>query len=351
VKSRPDDRLKSRRSTIKDVAAEAQVSISTVSLVMNEKGNVRTDTRDRVLSSARRLGYVPTQAARHLASKRTGNVGFVVREDHFTRSEPFYTRVFLGTEFQARHDNLYVLLTTIPSLYVPGKNTPRLLREYNVDGLIVAGRVDESFLEEARDMEIPLVLVDFEANGCPAIIIDNQDGAREAVDHLLDRGRRRIAFLGADTSHPSISARLDGYRLAHAARGLTAGAELLVCADGDPTRGTGMRLSERLFEMRPKPDAVFCANDALALSVLEGAVHAGVKVPEDLAVIGFDDVPDAAHSRPPLTTVRVYKEQLGELAMRYIVDLVEEGSMKDAHFERGGHTTKVKTELIVRDST
>ena len=350
MKSRLGGKQRSRRSTIKDVAAEAQVSISTVSLVMNEKGNVSADTRDRVLTSARRLGYIPTPAARRLASRRTGNVGFVVREDHFTRTEPFYTRVFLGTEFEARNRQLYVLLTTVPLGYVPGEQTPRFLREYNVDGVIVAGKVDEAFIAEARAMEIPLVLVDFEAAGCPAIVIDNQDGARMAVDHLLAAGRRRVAFLGADTAHPSISARLDGYRLAHAARGLTPPTELIFCeGDGDPNRRTGTRLAERLLRIHPRPDAVFCANDALALSVLESASRAGLSVPGDLAVIGFDDVPDAAHSNPPLTTVRVFKEQLGELAMRYVVDLVEDAA-KEARFERSSHTIKVKTELILRDS-
>ncbi|WP_243664824.1 LacI family DNA-binding transcriptional regulator, partial [Rhodothermus marinus] len=212
--------MRSARSTIRDVARAAGVSISTVSLVLNNKGNVSEATRRRVLKVARELGYVPSRAARDLSLQRTGNVGFVLREDHFTRSEPFYTYIFLGTEFEARLHNLYVLLTTIPRDYRKGEHTPRFLRERSVDGLLIAGKVSEAFLEEVRAMKLPTVLIDYEAEGFPAVVIDNQGGARVAVEHLIQQGHRRIAFVGADIRHPSIANRLEGYRIALARAGL-----------------------------------------------------------------------------------------------------------------------------------
>jgi LacI family transcriptional regulator len=340
-----------RRSTIKDVAAEAHVSISTVSLVMNDKGHVSPDTRERVLETARRLGYVPTQAARQLVARRTGNIGFVLREDHFTRSEPFYTRIFLGAEFEARHRNVYVLLASIPRDYVPGEHTPRFLRERNVDGLIVAGKVAPEFMAEVNAIHVPVVLVDYEHGKHPSVVIDNQQGARAAVEHLLARGHQRIAFVGADMSHPSLRARLDGYRLALGAAGLAFDESLVVTSEWDePNRPTGSILAERMLRLTPRPTAVFCVNDALALGVLDRAAQQGLQVPGSLAVVGFDDVPGAVGASPPLTTVAVFKEQMGELALRYLGDLIDGLPIAPSHFGRGSHVIKVATELISRES-
>ncbi len=343
----------SKRSTIKDVAAEAEVSISTVSLVMNQKGYVSLDTKERVLQAAQQLRYVPRAAAQQLATNRTGNVGFVLREDHFTRSEPFYTRIFLGTEFEARIENRYVLLATIPEPYDPAEHTPRFLRERNVDGLVVAGRVPAAFLEEAEASGLPIVLADFETGDHPAVVIDNRNGARAATEHLLGRGHQRIAFLGADPEHPSVQERLEGYRLALATAGLPADARLVLMApaDREPSRLTGTELAKQLFEQNPAPTAVFCANDALALGVLDVARVRGVSVPERLAVVGFDDVEGASAATPPLTTVRVFKEQLGEIALRSLGQLIDEEPQDRSRCERSHHVVLVPTELVVRNTS
>ena len=339
-----------RRSTIKDVAAEADVSISTVSLVMNERDGVSPDTRERVLQTAERLGYVPTGAARQLVTRRTGNIGFVVREDHFTRSEPFYTRVFLGTEFEARYHNQYVLLTTIPERYQPGTHTPRFLRERNIDGLLIAGKVDSTFLAEVREMDVPMVLVDYYAEGASSVMIDNQGGAREAVEHLISRGHRQIAFLGADLQHPSLKERLDGYRLALAGADISVDPSLLfLTLDGKPERAIGVELGRAV--VASDATAVFCVNDALALGVLDVARQRGVVVPDELAVVGFDDVPGASDAMPPLTTVRVFKEQLGELALRRLNDLLSEEPEREPRYARSSQRIKISTELVVRYSS
>ncbi len=339
------------RSTIRDVARAANVSISTVSLVLNNKGNVSEATRQRVLEVAQALGYKPSRAARDLSLQRTGNVGFVLREDHFTRSEPFYTYIFLGTEFEARLHNLYVLLTTIPRAYRKGEHTPRFLRERSIDGLLVAGKVSEDFLAEVQTLEVPVVLIDYEAVGLPAVVIDNQGGARVAVEHLLQQGYRRIAFVGADLAHPSIAHRLEGYRIALVRAGLAFDPALVVVdPEAEPTRVTGQRLGARLLDLPERPTAVFCANDALALGLMDALTQAGLRVPDDMALVGFDDVQGAAQAPVPLTSVRVYKEQLGELAMRHLVELLDPAQTRRP-YARGQHTIVVPTELVVRASS
>jgi LacI family transcriptional regulator len=153
-------------------------------------------------------------------------------------------------------------------------------------------------------------------------------------------------------AHPSIRGRLDGYRLALAGAGFPADDRLVVAStNGEPDTETGRVLATRLLAMDPMPTAVFCANDALALTVIRTAVEAGVRVPGDLAVVGFDDVESARLASPSLTTVRVFKEQLGELASRYLAELILSRPESDNRYERSSHTIRVPTELVIRAST
>ena len=190
------------------------MSISTVSLVMNGKGSVADRTRNRVLSVADQLGYTPSRYARGLAAGRTGNIGFVLREDHFLRSEPFYTRVFLGAEFEARRRGLYVLLTTIPDPFEAGAHTPRFLKEHSVDGVVVAGGVDDAFLNVLERTGMPFVLADYAWRGASTVELDNEGGAAMVATHLIGQGHQSFGFVGADPRHPSLAARRDGFALA-----------------------------------------------------------------------------------------------------------------------------------------
>ncbi|MEO1020894.1 MAG: LacI family DNA-binding transcriptional regulator, partial [Bacteroidota bacterium] len=151
----------SKKITIKDVAKHSNSSISTVSMVINNKGYVSEEKRKHILRSITDLGYVPTASARNLASNKTNNIGFILRESHFTLSEPFYTRVFLGAEFESKKHNYYVLLATVPDEYKKEEDTPRLLKERNVDGIIIAGKVSHDLLEEVENSGIPFVFADY----------------------------------------------------------------------------------------------------------------------------------------------------------------------------------------------
>lgn len=343
--------ISKKRVTIKDVAKHANASMSTVSIVVNGKGYVSEEKKREVMNSVRKLGYVPSTTARNLASNRTNNIGFILQEDHFTRSEPFYTRIFLGSEFESKNHNYYVLLATVTDNYKKGVDTPRLLKERNVDGLIVAGKVSAGLLEEIEEFGIPYVLVDYQFGSAPSVMIDNLNAGIEAVRYLIKKGYLRIAFLGADITHPSISARLEGYQLA-LLKSEKAEYERLLFVDeqAPPTFQTGFKLAGKLFAQEKFPDAVFCANDALALGVITYADQHQIKIPDDIAVIGFDDVEGGKFSFPRLTTVRVFKEQLGELALRQLSTILNGDWDKGQKFERSNHIVTVPTELIIRES-
>jgi LacI family transcriptional regulator len=331
-----------KEPTIHEVAQLADVSISTVSLVMNGRDGVRSSTRDRVEKAARSLGYRPRASARSLASGTTGNVGFVLRDDHFTRSETFYTRVFLGSEFEARTAGVYVLLTTLPRAYNETLHSPRFLRERNVDGLLVAGSVPDAFLHEIEALRLPAVLIDYAWGQLPSVMVGNSEGAIAAATHLRERGSTRLAFCGADLRHPSVVERKRAFL------DCAGDAVQLFESTGLATRAVGRMLGQQLCEAPDRPDAVFCANDALALGVIDAARECGIRVPDDLAVVGFDDVDAAAEHTPPLTTVRVFKEQLGETGLRVLSDLIGRDALR---FDRGASTTTVAPQLIVRGTT
>ena len=342
----------SARATITDVAAEAGVSISTVSLVMNGKGAVASATRSRVQTAATRLGYTPSRTARGLAAGRTGNLGFVLREDHFCQSEPFYTRVFLGAEFEARRRGLYVLLSTVPPRYGPD-DAPRFLQEHTVDGIVVAGRVDDAFLDALAASGIPFVLADYAWRGAASVQLDNEGGAALVAAHLAGRGHTRVGFLGADRDHPSMAARSAGFTAAMAALGHAVDPSFVVTRTGTADRRAGADLAAALLDAPGRPTAVFCANDALALGLMDAARARGLDVPGDLAVVGFDDVEGAALAATPLTTVRVYKEQLGEVALGLLAERStseREAVAEAARFARAPALTRIATDLVVRAS-
>jgi LacI family transcriptional regulator len=341
-----------KKVTIKDVAEHANASMSTVSMVVNNKGYVSDGKKKEIMKSVRELGYVPSATARNLASNRTNNIGFILRESHFTLSEPFYTRIFLGTEFESKHHNYYVLLATVTDNYEKDVDTPRLLKERNVDGIIVAGKVSTALLEEIEDSGVPFVLVDYQYKSFPSITADNLNAGIEAIRHLIEKGHEKIAFIGADSMHPSISARLEGYQLGMLKSNINDTGDLVFIDNDNPPRlQTGYTLAERMFSAEKIPTAVFCANDALALGVIKYADEHDIKIPKDLAVVGFDDVEGANNVSPKLTTVRILKEQMGELALSHLSEIIEESPKKVSKFKRSNHMLTVPTELVVRESS
>jgi len=293
-------------------------------MVLNNKGPVSEATRQRVLKAIKELNYHPYRFARVLATRRTGNVGFILSEKHFNRAEPFYTRIFLGTEFEARNFDYYVLLTSIRSTF-RRSDLPRFLKERNVDGVIIAGRINDEWIRYIKGREIPLVLIDYvpENLRVPCVLIDNVEGGYEAVRYLLRLGHRRIGFLGGSPGHPSIQGRLEGYRKALAEQGIPLREEWVITDLPETTIEDGYRGMQRLFGAKDLPTALFAANDAMAIGAMKAIKEAGYTIPEDFSIIGFDDIEWSYHTDPPLTTMRVMKEEMGALALRRLIEIVE----------------------------
>lgn len=335
-----------RRPTIEDVARLSGLSVSTVSLVINNRGYVSPEARKKILEVVEELFYHPTRSARGLASKTSGNLGFILSENHFSQAEPFYTRIFLGTEFEARNHNFYILLTTVGKAFDKKRGIPRFLLERNVDGVIIAGKVNPGLIGYIDALGIPIVLVDFESSKTrySSVLIDNRAGANAAMVHLITGGHRSIGFIGGDIAHPSIAERLAGYRDALKDHDLPVIESMISVDEPDLRSEDGASAVGKIFDRGERPTAIMAANDAMAIGCIRQLRERGLHVPEDVAVVGFDDIEMSSHVDPPLTTVRVFKEEMGKLAVQRLVDMIR--SKKQLVV-----TTHVPVELVVRKTT
>ncbi len=339
--------MSSRRPTIRDVAKKSGLSVSTVSLVLNEKSSVAKETRDKVQKVIAELNYHPQRSARGLASKSSGNIGLILTDDHFNVAEPFYTRVFLGTEFEARKHNYYVLLTTVAPTVRGTKEMPRFLLEHNVDGVIIVGKIGTPWIEYVRQLNLPIMLVDYEIprHRLSTVTMDNNGGARLVVEHLLELGHTRIGFIGGDVEHPSIAARYRAYSDVLQSHGIEIDSSWKSINETDTGIENGYRAAKRLLcTAANRPTAVFAANDAMALGCMKYCKEVGLSVPESVAIVGFDNIEAGLLVEPRLTTVNVHREDMGAMAVRRLVEMMRDKTDTMV-------TTTTPVELVIRESS
>jgi len=332
--------------TIKDVAKKANVSIATVSLVIHDHKRISKETKLKVLDAIEELNYYPSRSARGLVSKKTGNVGFILTNDHFLRTEPFYTNIFIGTEFGARENELYVLLNTVDSNYKENDPLPRFILERNIDGIIIAGKVPNVLIEKLCSFKLPVVFIDFQyfKDNCPTVVVDNALGGRMAVNHLIELGHKNIAFVGGDIQHPSISDRFKGFYSAMEGANIDVNKDFIDTEEDYPAASNGFNAAKRLFEKNKNITAVFACNDAMAMGVIQYLKEKGKRIPEDISIIGFDDVIPTNSTGFSLSTIRIPKMEMGVEAMRLMSALLR-GDTKI------NKKITVPVELIVRSST
>ncbi|MFF6904380.1 LacI family DNA-binding transcriptional regulator [Streptomyces sp. NPDC012389] len=333
------------RPTLEEVAARAGVGRGTASRVINGSPRVSEATREAVEAAVAELGYVPNRAARALAGNRTDAIALVVPEPE-TRffAEPYFSAIVRGVG-AALADTEMQLLLTLAGNDRERRRLAQYLTAHRVDGvLLVAVHADDPLPELLEQLGMPCVISGARHANEPLASVDsdNFEGARAAVDHLISRGRRSVATITGRLEVYGAQRRLDGYRAALAAAGLPPDERLI--APADFTEEGGARAMRELLARRPHLDAVFAASDVMAAGARQVLREADRRIPEDVALIGFDDSVVARHMHPALTSVRQPIEEMGR---RMAQLLLEEIAGRTG--ERP--TVVLPTELVVRDSS
>ncbi|MEW2250899.1 LacI family DNA-binding transcriptional regulator [Streptomyces sp. NPDC006975] len=312
-----------RQPTLDEVAERAGVSRSVASRALNNAPHVSRAKREAVERAVRQLGYVPNPAARALATRQTGAAALVVSgEDPAIFADPFFGQVIVGASAALEEADLHLMLCLAASER-GRKRVAELLRSRGADGVMLMALREEDPLtriaeEEAR---MPVVFGGRPVGSAPRwyVDVDNVGGAREATEHLVSRGRTRVAALCGRLDTEAGRARYQGYRDAM----LAAGLEPLPPQEGDFTETSGAAAMAAVLEKRPDVDGVFAASDNMAAGALRTLRKAGRQVPADVAVVGFDDLTAAQIADPPLTTVHQPIEALGREMARMLVALLD----------------------------
>ncbi|MDL5364137.1 LacI family DNA-binding transcriptional regulator [Xanthomonas sp. NCPPB 2654] len=327
--------------TIKDVARMANVSVATVSRTMNGHQHVAEPVRARVLEAARTLHYVPHHAARSLSSRRTHTIGVILPDLH----GEFFSELIRGIDTVARERGLHLLVSSYHGEPEEQRLAVRRMPG-RVDGLLIMSPYLGSGADEAIDMlpgALPAVLMNCAERiaDTQVLNVDNYGGARAMTRHLLDSGHRRIAFISGPDDNFDARERLRGYRDELHERSPQTPPRVL---PGDFDEASGYRAGQALLQGE-RPDVVFAANDMMALGCLFAFTHAGLRVPDDIALAGFDDVPMARYVHPALTTMRVDIAGFGARAMQLLIAALEPQTAS------APSSTDIAPQLIVRASS
>jgi LacI family transcriptional regulator len=336
-----------KRVTIEDVARAASVSRQTVSRAMNDMGEISPQTRARVLRIAEEMGYRPSGIARGLATRRTRTLGLVVPDV----ANPFFSDVARGAEHVAYTAGYNVFLCNTDEDPQRELAVLQSLEEKRVDGVVLcSSRLDNDELRAVVARHSAVVLVNRRLgpidreNGVGTVMLDDMVGGRMVAQHLLDSGHRAVGFLAGPPASRSGRSRAEGYRAALADAGLTYNPEWVVFCPADVDGGH--RAARDLLTDHPELTALFCYNDLVAVGALHACADLERRVPDDLAVAGFDDILLAALVTPPLTTCRVPRYELGGQAMRLLLNQID-GSSDEA---RPCDEIVLRPELVVRTS-
>jgi LacI family transcriptional regulator len=327
-------------ATIRDVARAAGVSVATVSRAFNDSGPVRAETRRRVREVALSLRYAPNSAARSLITSRTGALGVLLPDLY----GEFFSEVIRGVDQTAQRHGFHLLVSSSHNDRAQIEAALGAMRG-RVDGLLVMSPdldAEALALNLADGQPVVLLNTRVRGSGFGSLTVDNFGGARAMVRHLLATGRRAVAVIkGAPRNHDA-EERLRGYCAALRAARVERRPAWEVA--GDFTEIGGYRAAQQLLAARPRPTAIFAANDSMAIGALSALREAGVRVPEDVAVAGFDDIPIARYMSPPLSSVHV---PINELGTRAVAMLLEAVGAKDRR-ARGQET--LATTLVIRES-
>lgn len=328
-----------KMATLREVAERAQVAISTVSAVINNSAPVSECTKQKVLKAIEALNYRPNRLARSLKTKQSFSVGVIV--PHLTN--PFFPEVVRGIESVARQHGYNIILCDTDENETTGVTSLNLLMEKQVDGIIlIGGVIPKANILSLGSKVLPIVMIeeDYDIPWISTIMVDARKGAYDSVNHLINLGYKRIGYITERLPKSKIQRRFEGYRLALRDGGIAF--DISLVKGVSTTFEGGYKAMNSLLSMEEPPDAIFAYNDLMAIGALKSIHAMGLKVPDDIAVVGFDDIQAASFTSPPLTTVALPKHAMGIKAMQLILELIS---------GKGKHKKMLlPTKLVIRES-
>jgi len=330
-------RKKKRSVTIQDVAKKAGVSVSTVSRVLNGKSDVASETQERILAVIDHLGYATNLAARSMRSRKKNLLGLIMPDIAY----PFAIEVMKGVNRAIAESEFDLLVYTTGDVRKSGRASHErkyvsLLTNSISDGVILVAPVAEEL-----NVDAPIVSIDPLASNpnFPSVHATNYDGALEAMDYLIGLGHRRIGFITGRAELESANRRLKGYRDALEKAGIGVDEQLI--APGDYTTETGVNSARQLLALEKPPTAIFASNDQMAVGVYQVAEELGVKIPDDLSVVGFDNITESKYLG--LTTVDQFISEMGYVATQMLIKIINGVALEE-------QTYRMQTKLVIRTS-
>ncbi len=326
---------------MRDVAARAGVSVTTVSHVINETRPVSDELRRRALAAMDELGYQPNRLARSLRRGQTHTIGMIIPDS----ANPFFAEVARGVEDTSFENGYSLILCNSDGDLDKELLYTNVLTEKRVDGILfVAAGLSTDRILDLQHQKTPLVVVDRDLPDAAvdSVLTDNAQGGWLATRHLIELGHRRIACITGPSDLTPSADRVTGYRRAMREEGIPIDEALIV--KGDFQYDSAYRASIQLLQMQDPPTAIFACNDLMAVAVMRAALEQGQRVPDDLSVVGFDDVRLAAFANPPLTTIAQPKHEIGAVAATMLLKRMR-------NHERPAHRQVFETSLVIRKST
>ena len=328
---------------LKQIAKQVGVSTATVSRVLNDQPGVSAEVRKKVLKVAAEANYRPNQTARSLATSKSQTIGFVIHKEKYAFSDdPFYPQILSGAEEYLSENGYHVLITLLDEKNKQPQNLP-MIRQRLVDGLILAGPfIQASAVMGIAGTKIPFVLVDNTLSQYPVncVLTDDEGGAYSGVRHLIEKHQhKKIVFLSGPQEWISNRERLRGYERAVREFGL----EPHVIYAEETTIASGEKMIKQALEKWSDLTAVYGVNDSVAIGAIRAAAQLGRSTPDDLGVMGFDDISWAAANQPSLSTVKIFTQRMGYLAAQCLLNSIQQPGLPPTK-------TLVTTELVIRES-
>jgi LacI family transcriptional regulator len=330
--------------TIEQIAELASISRSTVSRVLNNHPNVRPAVRDRVLRVINEHGYAPQAAARSLASRRTNVIGLLIpRSAAVIFNDPFFAQVIHSLTESCAAAGYFLMLSMVTADREQGFYE-RIVRARHFDGVIMlSSDIDDPILPQLMRDPTPLVLFGSHPylQDVMDVDVNQREGARLAVTHLANLGHRRIATITGPLQMAAALDRRDGYKQSMVQAGLPIVPDMI--AEGDWTQESGYRAMQQLLALPQRPTATFVASDTMALGAIRALNEADCRVPDDMALVAFDDLPLAAYATPPLTTVRQPIAEMAAATVKLLIDRFEQRAGAEDH-------VRLQPQLVIRHS-